>query len=201
MLAPRSCETWGMVDRHAQRCVSARAPVPRLRRASRRVPRGRSARRRRHRAAADEGRARRADPDGGAALRDGLRRARRAVHPQRPPRPRRCRRRRRRARGTGRHAGRRRLARSSAPTGSSASRRTRPRRSTRRQSSTLDYIGVGPVHETPTKPGRPAVGLELVRYAAASRARCRSSRSAGSTRRTLPRSPRRAPRGSRLCGH
>jgi thiamine-phosphate pyrophosphorylase len=29
-----------------------------------------------------------------------------------------------------------------------------------------DYIGVGPVHETPTKPGRPAVGLELVRIAA-----------------------------------
>ena len=29
-----------------------------------------------------------------------------------------------------------------------------------------DYIGVGPVHETPTKPGRPAVGLELLRYAA-----------------------------------
>jgi thiamine-phosphate pyrophosphorylase len=31
----------------------------------------------------------------------------------------------------------------------------------------IDYIGVGPVHATPTKPGRPAVGLELVRYAAA----------------------------------
>ena len=30
-----------------------------------------------------------------------------------------------------------------------------------------DYIGVGPVHETPTKEGRPAVGLDLVRYAAA----------------------------------
>lgn len=30
-----------------------------------------------------------------------------------------------------------------------------------------DYIAVGPVHETPTKPGRTAVGLELVRYAAA----------------------------------
>jgi thiamine-phosphate pyrophosphorylase len=30
-----------------------------------------------------------------------------------------------------------------------------------------DYIGVGPVHETPTKPGRPAVGPGLVRYAAA----------------------------------
>jgi thiamine-phosphate pyrophosphorylase len=29
-----------------------------------------------------------------------------------------------------------------------------------------DYIGVGPVFETPTKPGRPAVGLDLVRYAA-----------------------------------
>jgi thiamine-phosphate pyrophosphorylase len=28
------------------------------------------------------------------------------------------------------------------------------------------YIGVGPVYATPTKPGRPAVGLELVRYAA-----------------------------------
>jgi thiamine-phosphate pyrophosphorylase len=30
-----------------------------------------------------------------------------------------------------------------------------------------DLIGVGPVHATPTKLGRPAVGLELVRYAAA----------------------------------
>jgi thiamine-phosphate pyrophosphorylase len=30
----------------------------------------------------------------------------------------------------------------------------------------VDYIGVGPVHATPTKPGRPAVGLELVAYAA-----------------------------------
>jgi thiamine-phosphate pyrophosphorylase len=28
-----------------------------------------------------------------------------------------------------------------------------------------DYIGVGPVYATPTKEGRPAVGLELVRYA------------------------------------
>jgi thiamine-phosphate pyrophosphorylase len=30
----------------------------------------------------------------------------------------------------------------------------------------VDYIGVGPIHATPTKPGRPAVGLALVRYAA-----------------------------------
>jgi thiamine-phosphate pyrophosphorylase len=30
----------------------------------------------------------------------------------------------------------------------------------------VDYIGVGPVHATPTKPGRAAVGVELVGYAA-----------------------------------
>src|SRR5579883_662191 len=30
-----------------------------------------------------------------------------------------------------------------------------------------DYIGVGPVYETPTKEGRPAAGLDYVRYAAA----------------------------------
>ena len=40
----------------------------------------------------------------------------------------------------------------------------------------VDYIGVGPVHATPTKPGRPAVGVELV----ADRA----------TRRPFPRSAR-----------
>lgn len=34
-----------------------------------------------------------------------------------------------------------------------------------------DYIGVGPVHETPTKPGRAAVGVELIRYAAANATR------------------------------
>jgi len=30
----------------------------------------------------------------------------------------------------------------------------------------VDYVTAGPVHETPTKPGRPGVGLELVRHAA-----------------------------------
>ena len=30
-----------------------------------------------------------------------------------------------------------------------------------------DYIGVGPLNATPTKPGRPAVGLQLVEHAAA----------------------------------
>jgi thiamine-phosphate pyrophosphorylase len=34
------------------------------------------------------------------------------------------------------------------------------------QASGADYIGVGPVWETATKPGRPAVGLELVAHAA-----------------------------------
>jgi thiamine-phosphate pyrophosphorylase len=33
--------------------------------------------------------------------------------------------------------------------------------------SEADYVGVGPVYATPTKVGRPPVGLELVRYAAA----------------------------------
>jgi thiamine-phosphate pyrophosphorylase len=33
--------------------------------------------------------------------------------------------------------------------------------------SRADYFAVGPVYETPTKAGRPAVGLELVSYAAA----------------------------------
>jgi thiamine-phosphate pyrophosphorylase len=35
------------------------------------------------------------------------------------------------------------------------------------EAATADYIGVGPVYATPTKEGRAAVGLELVRYAAA----------------------------------
>ena len=34
-----------------------------------------------------------------------------------------------------------------------------------------DYIAVGPVHATPTKPGRPAIGLEPVRHAARTVAR------------------------------
>jgi thiamine-phosphate pyrophosphorylase len=32
----------------------------------------------------------------------------------------------------------------------------------------VDYISVGPIWETPTKEGRPAVGLDLIRHAAAS---------------------------------
>ncbi|MGI8595466.1 MAG: thiamine phosphate synthase [Solirubrobacteraceae bacterium] len=31
----------------------------------------------------------------------------------------------------------------------------------------VDYVALGPVHETPTKPGRPATGLDPIRHAAA----------------------------------
>jgi thiamine-phosphate pyrophosphorylase len=37
----------------------------------------------------------------------------------------------------------------------------------RAQESDADYFAVGPIYATPTKPGRPPVGLDLVRYAAA----------------------------------
>lgn len=36
----------------------------------------------------------------------------------------------------------------------------------RAESSSADYIAVGPVYETPTKPGRKSVGLEALRFAA-----------------------------------
>ena len=70
------------------------------------------------------------------------------------------RRRRRRARGPGRHAGRR-GARARA---GAADRPLHPlRRPARRRASRpgADQLSVGPVWETPTKPGRPAAGLEL----------------------------------------
>ncbi len=55
----------------------------------------------------------------------------------------------------------------------------RQRRSTRVDAALVDYIGVGPVHETPTKPGRPAVGRRADPLRGRARAACRSSRSAG----------------------
>ncbi|MBN8866708.1 MAG: thiamine phosphate synthase [Solirubrobacterales bacterium] len=36
-----------------------------------------------------------------------------------------------------------------------------------REGVAIDHISVGPIHETPTKAGRPATGLELIRHAAA----------------------------------
>ncbi len=55
----------------------------------------------------------------------------------------------------------------------------------------VDYIGVGPVHATPTKPGRPAVGLDLV-PTRRSTLRSRSSPSEVSTRAAWPPSAGRA---------
>ncbi|MCB0870789.1 MAG: thiamine phosphate synthase [Solirubrobacterales bacterium] len=36
-----------------------------------------------------------------------------------------------------------------------------------KEGNPIDHISVGPISETPTKPGRPAVGLELISHAAA----------------------------------
>ena len=44
-----------------------------------------------------------------------------------------------------------------------------------------DQLSVGPVWETPTKEGRPAAGLDYVRYAAGWPATAPGSRSAAST--------------------
>jgi thiamine-phosphate pyrophosphorylase len=49
----------------------------------------------------------------------------------------------------------------------------------------LDYIAVGPVNATPTKPGRPGTGLDLVRYAA-ERARLPWFVTGGMSEATLP---------------
>ena len=81
------------------------------------------------------------------------------------------RRRRRRARRPGRHAGRRARASSSAPTRSSASRRTRSQQVDAGAAAAPTTSPSGPVHATPTKRAGPAIGLELVRYAAAHVAR------------------------------
>lgn len=43
---------------------------------------------------------------------------------------------------------------------------TSPEELTRSLDEKADYIGVGPVHETPTKPGKAAAGNDYVRYAA-----------------------------------
>ncbi len=50
----------------------------------------------------------------------------------------------------------------------------------------VDYISVGPIWETPTKQGRPAVGLELISPRAPPAPPIPSSRSAASTRPTRP---------------
>jgi thiamine-phosphate pyrophosphorylase len=44
---------------------------------------------------------------------------------------------------------------------------TNPQEMQRAIDSGVDYLGVGPVYETPTKPGKAAAGLSYIRYAAA----------------------------------
>ena len=44
---------------------------------------------------------------------------------------------------------------------------TNPTEMARAIAEGADYIGVGPVHETPTKPGKAAAGYDYVRYAQA----------------------------------
>ena len=100
------------------------------------------------------------------ALAERLRRARRAVHPQRPTGPGQA------AGADGVHVGQDDMPVAAARTPVGPDRLVglsthTPRADRREPTAGVDYIGVGPVHETPTKPGRPAVGLELVRYAAA----------------------------------
>ena len=62
-----------------------------------------------------------------------------------------------------------------------------------------DYIAVGPVHATPTKAGRPAIGVEPIKLRRGARRRSRGSRSAAST--PAPSAPwsRRARGGSSSC--
>ena len=156
------------IERRARRRARAPAASPAL---PRRGGRGRAgarpgpARRGGHGPAARQGRRRRRDPARGGPLPRAVRRARRAVLAQRPPRPGARGGRRRRAPGPGRHAGRR---------GARAARPGRADRAVdalagavrRGAASGADQLSVGPVWETPTKAGRPAAGLDYVRYAA-----------------------------------
>ena len=77
-----------------------------------------------------------------------------------------------------------RRARSSATSGSSASRPTRRSRSTPPRGAASTTSASGPVHATPTKPGRPRRRARARPLRGARRARSRSSRSAASRRPT-----------------
>ena len=66
----------------------------------------------------------------------------------------------------------------------------------------VDYLAVGPVHATPTKPGRPAAGLEYVEYAAATGAQAVvRDRRAGRGQRGRGRRAGRHARGGRARDH
>ena len=128
------------------------------------------------------------DDDGLVAAARAFRAApttRRAVHPQRPARPRRGVRRRRRPRRPGRRAAGRRRARRSAPDRIVGRSTHAPEQAAAADADPdVDYLAVGPVHATPTKPGRPAAGLDYVALRGAHGGASRGSRSAASTRAT-----------------
>ena len=66
----------------------------------------------------------------------------------------------------------------------------------------VDYIAVGPVHATPTKPGRPAAGLDYVAYAARTVGKPWFAIGGLDAARRCPRSrARRAARGRRAGDH
>ena len=106
------------------------------------------------------------DRAGGAHLPPPLRHLQRPLHRQRRPRAGPGLQRRRGPRRPGRHARRRGAASCSARRRSSGSRPTPRSRSPPAAEAPVDYISVGPVWETPTKEGRPGVGLGLVSHAA-----------------------------------
>ena len=179
-----------LVDATAASGSPARAAVPRLRRrARRRVACARAALRggvdvvqlRDKDARDDEELARR-----GARVPRARCERRRAVHPQRPARPRRgapaptaC----TSARTTCRSRGARAIVGPDALVGRSTHAPEQVDAAGRRRTSTTSRVG--PVHATPTKPGRPAVGLELVALRGRARRACRGSRSAASTPATI----------------
>ena len=133
-----------------------------------RVPGRRPGRRRGHRPVARQGHGGRRGAGAPRGLRRRLPPARQAARGQRPGRCRARRRRRRAAPGPGRPAGpgrprdprRRRAHRPLHPRRGRGRRGRRPRRA-------WTTSAPGPCWPTPTKPGRPAPGLDLVRYAAA----------------------------------
>ena len=146
------------------RAPRRRPPVPRLRRPAAGLARGGDARRRRPRPAARQGARRRRARGRGARVPRCRRRARRAVHPQRPARTwsTAC-----GADGVhvGQDDGSPAAARAAVGPGprSSAAPRTRPTQAAAADADPdVDYLAVGPVHATPTKPGRPAAGLDYV---------------------------------------
>ena len=146
----RVLRSWYPLGGDPSRAPRHRPPLPRVPGARARVDRGRGARRRRSDPAARQGARRRGAGRGGG----GVPRPRRAVHPQRPPGPGGGVRRRRRARRPGRRspAAARALVGPDRIVGRST--HAPDQAAAADADPDVDYFAVGPVHATPTKPGR-----------------------------------------------